>query len=211
MPGSKASSFIVGLTGGIGSGKTVCSDHFHTIGVPIIDTDVIAREIVQAGKPALTELCSVFGEQILSDDGSLDRAKLREMAFSSTANKAKLDEITHPAIRHSTRQKIIDVNYPYCIVVIPLLTSDSAFIEFLDRVLLVTANQQTKIERVKKRSQLSRQEVMRIMKTQLDDSARLKFADDIISNDGTIKEAHLAVEQKHQNYLELASAAPHLA
>ena len=205
------SAFIVGLTGGIGSGKTVCSDHFHTIGVPIIDTDVIAREIVQPGQRALSELSKAFGEKILLADGHLDRATLRDIAFSSSSNKAKLDAITHPAIRRATIEQISEVNYPYCIVVIPLLTSDSAFNELLDRILVVTADRETKIERVKTRSQLDREEVLRIMKTQLDDSTRLDFADDVVSNDGTIKDAQLAVDELHQRYLDLALSTPHLS
>ena len=210
MPVSKDSNYVIGLTGGIGSGKTLCSDHFHTLGAPIIDTDVIAREVVEPGKPTLEKLSTTFGDQILLSDGSLDRAKLRDIAFSSESNKSKLDNITHPAIRHATRLQIAEVNYPYCIVVIPLLTSESSFSQLLDRVLVVTADQETKVERVKKRSQLSRDDVVRIMKTQLDDRDRLRFADDIINNNSSIKQAHLAVEKLHQNYLELASTATHI-
>jgi len=99
-------SYVIGLTGGIGSGKTVASDHFATLGVPIIDTDIIAREIVEPGKPALSELANAFGQTILTDNGELDRAALRKLAFANSENKNKLDAITHPAIRVNSKCKL---------------------------------------------------------------------------------------------------------
>ena len=198
-------SFVVGLTGGIGSGKTVVSDHFAEIGVPVIDTDVIAREVVEPGQPALAQLVDAFGAQILQADGSLDREALREIAFSDPENKRTLDSITHPAIRVTTFKQIVDCTYPYCVVVIPLLVADSPFFEFMQRVLVVTAEQETKIERVKQRSQLSREEVLQIMRNQISDEERLQFADDVIANDGTIEDAHAEVERLHQVYLELST------
>jgi len=170
---------------------------------------VIARQIVETGKPTLNELSAEFGNKILNPDGSLNRGALRDIAFANESNKAKLDAITHPAIRQATAEQLAQVSYPYCIVVIPLLTVESPFTRFLDRILVVTADRETKIERVKKRSQLSRDEVLKIMQTQLDDKERLNFADDVIHNDGTIAEAHAAVKQLHQSYTELALAAEH--
>lgn len=201
----KQLSYVIGLTGGIGSGKTVASDHFATIGVPVIDTDVIARLIVQPGKPALSQLVQAFGERILLEDGSLNRAELRTIAFSSKSNKTTLDNITHPAIRQETFHQINEVTYPYCIAVVPLLTADSPFSEFMQRILVVTAERETKISRVQKRSGLSRDEVERIMATQLSDEQRASFADDLIANDGTIEDAQREVDALHQKYLELAS------
>ena len=209
LPNNQSANYAVGLTGGIGSGKTVCSDHFNAIGVPIIDTDVIARQVVEVGTPTLNELSTEFGNKILNPDGSLNRVALRDIAFAADDSKAKLDSITHPAIRRATAKQLAQVSYPYCIVVIPLLTAESPFTRFLDRILIVTADTETKIERVKKRSQLSRDEVLRIMQTQLDDKERLNFADDIIHNDGSIAEAQVAVEQLHQSYTEFALAAEH--
>jgi len=197
-------TYIVGLTGGIGSGKTVASDHFAALGVPIVDTDVIARQVVEPGAPALKELVDAFGEQILQDDGSLNRDALRTLAFANADNKSKLDSITHPAIRAETSNQIASITYPYCIVVVPLLTADSPFLAFTQRVLLVTANHATKIKRVQKRSDLSENEVLSIMKTQLSDEQRKEFADDIIENDGSIEEAQYRVEELHEYYLELS-------
>jgi len=193
-------SYIVGLTGGIGSGKTVASDHFATLGVPVIDTDVIARKIVEPGKPALSLLVDEFGEQILSADGSLNRDQLRQLAFANKENKARLDAITHPAIRADMFQQVSQVTHPYCIIVIPLLVPDSSFSELLQRILVVTT------ERVMKRSNLSRQEVTQIMATQITDEERLKFADDVIANDGTIADAQEKVEELHQQYLILSAS-----
>ena len=198
--------FVVGLTGGIGSGKTVVSDHFASLGVPVVDTDVIAREIVEPGQAALAALVEEFGQQILTEDGALDRAAMREIAFSSDRNKSRLDAITHPAIRKKTFADIQTADYPYCIVVIPLLTAESAFTALLDRVVSVTVDRETRIQRVQKRSGLSREEVERIMATQLSDEERLAFSDDVISNDGSISDAHRRVEELHQLYFELSAA-----
>jgi len=197
--------YVVGLTGGIGSGKTVVSDHFAKLGVPIIDTDVIARLIVAPDKPVLKKLVEVFGDEILQKNGELDRSALRTIAFSSADNKTQLDSITHPAIRTETLLQITQANYPYCLVVVPLLTADSPFIEVMQRVLVITAKRETKIKRVEKRSHLSRDEVEGIMATQLSDKDRLTFVDDVIANDGSIEEAQREVDKLHQLYLKLSS------
>ncbi|MFT5135904.1 MAG: dephospho-CoA kinase [Arenicella sp.] len=201
----KVRAYVVGLTGGIGSGKTVASDRFKALGVPIIDTDIIAREVVAPGSLTLTQLVNTFGDRILQKDGCLDRSVLREIAFSSPENKAQLDAITHPAIRIATLKQAEDVDFPYCIVVVPLLSPNSGFGSFMQRVLVVSADKQTKIERVKKRSNLSAEEVLAIMNTQLSDAEREEFADDLIHNDGTIDEAQAIVDQLHEKYLELSS------
>ncbi len=198
-------SMIIGLTGGIGSGKTVASDHFASLGVPVIDTDVIARQIVQAGQPALAQLVEVFGSSILLSDATLDRARLRELAFKNTQSKATLDAITHPAIRDETLRQIKAVHYPYCIVVVPLLSADSPFLEIMHRVIAVTCDADTRTQRVMQRSQLSRAEVQRIMATQLSDEQRVAFADDVIANDGSLEAVHRAVEKLHECYLSLAN------
>ena len=200
-------SYIIGLTGGIGSGKTLVSDRFAELGVAIIDTDVIARLIVQPEHPALQQLVVAFGASILQANGELNRGALRQVAFSSDVNKAKLDAITHPAIRSETLKQINQVNTPYCLVVVPLLTKNSPFIEFMQRVLVVTTNKETKINRVKIRSNLTRDEVERIMQTQLDDEERLLFADDVIQNDGTVDDAYSEVAKLHALYTKLASSS----
>lgn len=197
-------TYVIGLTGGIGSGKTVASDHFASLGVPIIDTDIIARKIVQAGEPALQQLIKAFGKQILLPDGSLDRGALRSLAFANKQNKAQLDSITHPAIGEETFKQIDLVDFQYCILVVPLLDQSSKFIELMQRILVITADHATKLARVKKRSGLTHEEIEQIMKTQLSDKQRLEFSDDVISNNGSLKEAQEQVEQLHKNYLALS-------
>lgn len=197
-------TFVIGLTGGIGSGKTVVSDYFLEIGASVIDTDVIARTVVEPNQPALIELVKVFGERILLESGELDRSALRTIAFSNKENKAHLDAITHPAIRVETFKQINATEYPYCIVVVPLLSPNSEFAQLMQRTLVVTANHDTKVARVMKRNSMSRQEVERIMSTQLSDAERLAFADDVIANDGTIEDARQHAEALHQNYLDLS-------
>jgi len=118
-------SYVIGLTGGIGSGKTLVSDRFAELGVAIIDTDIIARKIVEPGQPALQQLAKQFGNDVLQENGELDRAALRNKAFKDDTSKAQLDSITHPAIRLETNQQISLADTPYCLVVVPLLKQDS--------------------------------------------------------------------------------------
>lgn len=201
--------YVIGLSGGIGSGKTVASDHFATLGIDVVDTDVIARQIVLPGKPALLALVDEFGQEILLENGELNRAELRSIAFSSNEAKAKLDAITHPAIRTETLQQIKQCNSSYCIVVVPLLSSDSPFRTIMQRILIVTAEQEVKIERVKKRSNLSREEVLRIMATQLSDKERLTFANDVIENNASLEYVRQEVETLHKLYSALAIKQTH--
>ncbi len=198
--------FVIGLTGGIGSGKTVASDHFGTLGIDVVDTDVIARQIVEAGSPVLDKLAITFGQDILLENGGLDRGKLREIAFSSEQNKSLLDAITHPAIREETLIQIGQASSTYCIVVVPLLTSDSVFREVMHRILVVTAEQEIKVTRVMKRSNLSRETTLSIMGTQLSDEERLKFADDVIENNSTLEHVYAEVEKLDKLYQSLADS-----
>ena len=194
---------IVGLTGGIGSGKTLASDYFMKLGVAIIDTDVIARKIVEPGQPALAALKDKFGHEIIDASGALIREKLRELAFSSSKNKAALDAVTHPAIRTQTLLEISEAEGDYCIVVVPLLTMNSPFMDFMERVIAVTANKELKIQRVMKRNGLDRQQVLAIMDTQLTDEQREEFADDLIENNSSKELVYLRVDELHKKYLSL--------
>lgn len=198
-------TFVVGLTGGIGSGKTLVSDRLAELGVPIIDTDVIAREIVAPNAPALKELVVQFGDEIIQEDGGLDRDRLREIAFSSPENKQALDGITHPAIRKETMRQLAAVDYPYCVVVIPLLSGDSPFTAFLHRIVTVSCERETRIARVMQRNDFTRQQVLNIMDTQLTDAQRESFADDVIHNNGSKAQAIEATNSLHQTLLSLTS------
>ena len=198
-------TLVVGLTGGIGSGKTLVSDRLGELGVPIIDTDVIARNIVEPGQPTLENLVAEFGDQILLDSGELNRDALRKIAFSSKGNKQKLDGITHPAIRETTVHQVLEATHSYCVVVIPLLTKDSAFAQFLDRILTVSTLRETRIGRVMKRNSFTREQVLKIMHTQLNDAEREAFADDVLHNNGSKRATIELTNKLHHSYLALAT------
>lgn len=197
-------SYVVGLTGGIGCGKTLVSDHLASLGVPIIDTDIIARQIVEANSPTLNELVIAFGKTILLDNGELNRDQLRKIAFNSQENKANLDAITHPAILKLATQQLAEVTYSYVVVVIPLLSTDSSFYPMLDRVLTVNTERETRIQRVMQRNDLSREAVEKIVNSQLTDEQRQQFADDEIDNNGSKQATREQATVLHEQYLALA-------
>jgi len=200
-------SYVVGLTGGIGSGKTVVSDYFNTLGVPIIDTDIIAREVVAPGLPTIEKLVESFGNNILFEDGSLNRSVLRKLAFSDSSKTELLNSITHPAIREETAKQISLTQFQYCIVVVPLLNPNSGFTQIMQRILLVTADKKIKIERIQSRSNLNSDEIERIMKSQLSDDKRLKFADDVVTNNSSIQHVHSQVDELHRLYESLSKTS----
>lgn len=193
----------VGLTGGIGSGKTAVSDRFAELGAPVIDTDILAREVVEPGEPALDELVDAFGDDILDGDGALDREKLRRIAFADPDNKRRLESIVHPAIRERVANRLKELekqDVPYCIIVVPLLV-ETNFQELVDRVLVVEAPRERRIQWVMKRSGLSREEVEQFMDSQASSEARRHVAHDIIENNGTLDELLEHVDRLHAKYL----------
>ena len=197
----------IGLTGGIGSGKTVVSDAFKELNVPIVDTDVIAREVIIKDESLLLKLVDTFGSEILDKNKTLDRSKLRDIAFINKENKKNLDNIMHPAIRQSTLEEIQnyeDLKYPYCIIVVPLLI-ETGFIKLVDRVLVVTAPLERKLQWLEKRSQLSPTKANIIMNKQSSDKEKLAQADDVINNDSDIENIHIKISELHQQYLKLDS------
>lgn len=196
-------NLLVGLTGGIGSGKTVVSNHFTELGVSVVDTDVVAREVVAFGSPILTKLAEAFGQQIINADGSLNRDALREIAFTNNSNKQMLDNIMHPAIRKKTLEQIQQADSTYCIVVVPLLI-ETNFKDLVDRILVITANKQNRIDWIKKRSAISAEQIEDIMQSQTTDKERLQFADDILENNNSIESLKTQINTLHQKYLELA-------
>ena len=197
-------TFVVGITGGIGSGKTLVSNHFEELGVPVIDTDLIARQIVEPGSETLDKLSETFGTEILLASGELDRGALRTIAFANAQNKEKLDSITHPAIRAETIRQTEAVTSNYCVVVVPLLTKESPFMAFMDQIITVNADEDIRIERVMQRNQLSRENVSKIVATQISDHERSHFADHVIDNNGSIEQTLQIVEDLHQQFLKSA-------
>jgi dephospho-CoA kinase len=196
----------VGLTGGIGSGKTVVSDRFAELGAPVIDTDVLAREVVEPGEPALERLVEAFGRDVLQTDGRLDRKRLREVVFSDAESKHRMESILHPVIRDRLQSHLASLQAPYCIIVVPLLV-ETNFHEIVDRVLVVDAPRERRILWVMTRNGMTRNEVERIIETQATPEGRLRIAHDVINNDTDLMELREKVDRFHSKYLALAGQA----
>lgn len=194
----------IGLTGGIGSGKSAAALLFSARGAPIIDTDEIARALVEPGQPAYDEIIKSFGGDILDGNRRIDRDKLRERVFDNAAERQRLEAILHPRIREVVRAKIADLDSPYCIVVVPLLI-ESGFDDLVDRVLVVDANENLQIQRTVTRSGLSEPEIRKIMSAQATRAQRLQRADDVIENNADRKHLEKEVERLHHWYLSLAT------
>lgn len=202
----KPGIFTVVLTGGIASGKTAVSELFGELGVPIIDTDRIARELVEPGRPALRAVIDAFGPGCLDGDGRLDRRAMRAVIFSDPAAKARLEGILHPMIQAEVNRRASGLTAEYCIVVIPLYTGQGSY-DRVDRVLVVDADENTRIARVMKRDGITRASAEAILKNQIGREARLALADDIIVNDAGFSELEEQVRQLHSAYLSMARRA----
>jgi dephospho-CoA kinase len=199
-----AKPFTVGLTGGIASGKTAVSDRFAALGVEVIDTDVIAREIVEPGQPVLMEVVTAFGPEIVDEAGSLRRRKLREIIFSDPEKQDLLEAILHPAIRAEARRRVEAVKAPYCMIVIPLL-AESGHFEWLDRILVVDVEEDEQIRRLMQRDGVSEEQARASLAAQATREARLRIADDVIDNSGDVGALDDKVGELHRKYLEAAA------
>jgi dephospho-CoA kinase len=197
--------FAVGLTGGIGSGKTTVADLFAARGVPIVDTDLIAHRITAPNGAAMPLIAKEFGAAFVTADGALDRAKMRALVFSDNTAKARLEAITHPLIRAETDRERNAATGPYLIIVVPLLVESGTWKARVDRVLAVDCSVDTQIERVMRRNAFAREQVLAIIDKQATREARLAAADDVIVNDGASLEALATqVERLHRQYLAFA-------
>lgn len=190
---------IVGLTGGIGAGKSAVADLFAKHGAPIIDADAIARQLTLPDQPAYLDIIDHFEENILQANGSLDRAKLRAIIFHHPEERLWLEGLLHPLIRQEIKTQLEGLNAPYCIVVIPLLSNLEHY-TFLDRVLVVDAPVSEQIKRVEKRDKMSIEQINTILKTQLSREERVLLADDVIMNDNTPDSLNHQVERLHRIY-----------
>ena len=196
---------VVGLTGGIASGKTVVSDAFAQRGVPIIDTDILARELVAPGQPALSEIIALFGAECVDEAGQLKRRYLREKIFAEPLLRQQLEAILHPRIRALTRTRLATLNAVYCIVVIPLLV-ETGMTDFLDRILVVDIPEAVQLSRVMARDNISETQARHVLAAQASRTERLAFADDLIDNSGDLESLNGQVAVLHQNYLKLANS-----
>jgi dephospho-CoA kinase len=193
----------IGLTGGIASGKSSIADLFAKLGIAVIDTDVIARELVQPGQPALDEIRTAFGESVLSSDGTLDRSAMRRHIFSDDDARQRLEAILHPRIQHETLRQSDAASGDYLLIVVPLLTR-SALRDEIDRILVVDCDEATQIERLLARDAESEDQARRILAAQASREERLAIADDIILNDTSIDAAASQVSALHDSYVALA-------
>jgi dephospho-CoA kinase len=196
-------AFRVGLTGGIASGKSTVADLFAELGVPVIDTDVIARDVVRPGGPALPALVAAFGPGVLAADGSLDRRRLRARVFADDAERRRLEAILHPHIEAATLAASGQAGGPYQLVVVPLLF-ESGFDRHVDRVLVVDCPEELQRSRLLARDGESPEQVERILASQLDRASRLARADDVIDNAGTLDATRARVAELHGAYLARA-------
>lgn len=200
-------ALIVGLTGGIGSGKTTVADLFGELGVPLIDTDVIAHQLTAPGGAAMPAIRAAFGAEVVAGDGRLDRAAMRARAFADPDSRKRLEGILHPMINAETaRQIAAAASQPYAIVVVPLLVEGGKARSRFDRILVVDCPVEVQIARVMKRSALPREQVESIIAVQADRGARLAAADDVVENDGDPAALPGRVRALHARYLELARA-----
>jgi dephospho-CoA kinase len=199
------SIFRVGLTGGIASGKSTVADLFAARGVPVLDTDRIAREVVEPGQPALAEVVREFGPAVLGPDGRLDRPALRTRVFADTVARRKLEAILHPAIRAELVRQSVAAGGPYQILVIPLLV-EGGRVDTVDRVLVVDCPVETQLERLRARDDETPESAQRIIASQASREARLAAADDVITNAGRPDELAAQVAALDARYRSLAAA-----
>lgn len=203
--GARCAPLRIGLTGGIASGKSTVAEMFRSLGAPIIDTDVIAREVVAPGRPALDDIRERFGSRVLTAEGELDRAAMRLLVFSDEHMRKKLEEIVHPRIRDETFRQAARAGGPYQILVVPLL-AESPLRQFVDRVLVVDCDEDIQIDRLLARDTETREQAQRILRAQASRQERLAVADDVIVNEGTLDATREQVELLHTRFLEMARA-----
>jgi dephospho-CoA kinase len=199
------SPYRVALTGGIASGKTMVAHLFAARGVPVIDTDVIARQVVEPGEPALAAVVDAFGAQVLGEDGRLDRRRMREHVFADAAARRRLESILHPAIRAEMERQSRAAGGPYQLLVIPLLV-ESGRRDHVDRVLVVDVPEVTQVERLMRRDASTREQAEAALRAQATRDARLAFADDVIENSGDLAALEAQVAAFHRDYLRRAGA-----
>ena len=199
---------VIGLTGGIGSGKTTVSDAFARLGVPIIDTDILARELVARGQPALNAIVEQFGPEYLDELGNLNRNQLRKLIFSDPIARQHLEAILHPRIRNELRQRLIALTDIYCIVVVPLLL-ETGMTDMVDRILVVDIPETLQLSRVISRDSVDETQAKRTLAAQAKRNERLAIADDIIDNSRDLIDLDQQITTLHHRYQALATEHCH--
>ena len=196
-------SFVVGLTGGIGSGKSAVSDRFGALGIAIADADLAARVVVEPGRPALESITERHGQRILNSDGTLDRQALRELVFAHEEERLWLESLLHPLIGEELQSQLSQASSPYAMLVTPLL-QETGQVRLVDRVLVVDAPEELRVRRTLARDGGDESTVRAIIKAQMSGDQRLSMADDVIMNDSDFAHLDKEVERLHRLYMDLA-------
>jgi dephospho-CoA kinase len=195
----------IGLTGGIASGKSTVERRLIELGVPVINADDSARAVVAPGQPGLAAVIERFGNGVLTQDGELDRAALRNLIFQSPEKRRNLEAILHPLIGEHMKQQTLAAIGPYLVLSIPLLVEGGAARDRVDRILVVDADESQQLQRLMSRDSVSAEHARSILAAQASRADRLKAADDVLVNSGSVRELRQAVDRLHQRYLEMAS------
>jgi len=195
---------VVGLTGGIASGKSLVGAMFVKLGAALVDTDVVAREVVAVGEPGLAAVTAEFGPAMLLPSGELNRPALRSLVFADDAKRLRLESILHPLIRSRTRAKLAELEIPYALVAVPLLV-ETSFGELVERILVVDCPESMQLERLMRRDAIPKPEALAMVRAQVDRATRLKAAHDVVDNSGTPDATRRQVEILHRRYLDLAA------
>ena len=198
--------FVVGLTGGIGSGKSAAADEFARLGATVVDTDAIAHELTGPGGAAIPEVKRQFGSAFVDAAGAMERKRMRDLAFSDPEQKQRLEALLHPMIRAESARRIAAATGPYVLHVVPLLVESGGYRERIGRVLVVDCPEALQVARVRQRSGLTDPEVRRVIAAQIQRESRLAAADDVIDNSGTIAAMQQQIRKLHEKYLTLAAA-----
>ena len=198
--------YIVGLTGGIGSGKSAATAHFAALGASVVDTDLIAHALTAPGGAAIEAIRRTFGADMLTPDGSLDRAAMRGLAFQRPAARRQLEAILHPMIRDESTRQCREASGPYVVLAVPLPIESGTYRERCNRICVVDCPEDLQVARVRQRNALPEEQIRSIMAAQASRAQRLAAADDVIDNRGTLAELEAQVERLHAAYLAAADA-----
>lgn len=199
--------FIVGLTGGIGSGKSAATTRFAALGASVVDTDLIAHALTAPGGAAIAAIRHAFGDEMLAADGSLDRSAMRTLAFQRPEARRQLEAILHPMIRAESARQCVEAPGPYVILAVPLLIESGVYRARCDRICVVDCPEALQVTRVRQRNALPEAQIRSIMAAQASREQRVAAADDVIDNSGTLEALEAQVERLHARYLAAASAA----
>ena len=198
-----SSPFILGVTGGIGCGKTAVTNFFNTIGITIIDADKAARVVVEPSKPAMKAIIQRYGSDILKKDKTLNRSKLRDTIFTSLKEKKWLEELLHPLINQQLRRDLSSSKPPYTVLVSPLML-ETGHIQLINRLLVVDLPEEVQLIRAMERDNMTEVQARRIIKSQKNRRELLRIADDVVDNSGTLTALHKQLKTLHKEYLKLA-------